>query len=211
MTRLSSWWRGFFDGIDRQDIGPLQMAGVLVSVLFVRIMLEWALEAQKAVEPPASLFLFLAYFASALAGLFLILWLASGKPVLSVAKIVTVFSPILWIPPLVDFWVSGGRGFTLQFVFAPPPFLSAVSDACAACSGVSIGLRVEVLVAALASLAFVLWATGRWWKAVLAAFAVYVFVLLQALWPAYLMAALGHPYPDVFFMRELLSSYALVA
>ncbi len=200
----------FFDGIERLNAGPLQLAGVLVSVLFVRIVLEWALEAQKAIEPPASLVLFVAYFASSLAGLFLILWWTSGKPSLSVAKVLAVFSPILWIPPIWDLVASGGRGFTLQFVFAPPPYASALLNACADCAGVSSGLRVEVLVAAVASLAFVVWATGRWIRGLLAAAAVYAFVVFQALWPAYLMASLGHPYPDVFFMRELLSSYALL-
>ncbi len=210
MTRGFFRWLVFFDDVQRLRIRSLQLAGVLVAVLFVRIMLEWALEAQKVIEPPASLFLLLAYFASALAGLFLILWVASGKPALAVAKVVTVFSPILWIPPIWDFMVSGGQGFTLQFVFVPPPYASALANACAECIGVSSGLRVEVLVAALASFAFVLWATGHWWKGLLAALAVYAFVVFQALWPAYLMAALAHPYPDVFFMRELLSSYALL-
>lgn len=210
MKRLWSAWTHFLDGIQRMDVGPLQLSAILLCVLFVRIVLEWSLEAQKAFEPPASLFLFLAYFASVLAGIFLILWRLSGRPPIVAAKVLAVFSPLLWLPPLWDFVASGGRGYVLQFVFSPPDYWTAFFNACTGCAGVSDGLRVEVVLAALAAFGFVRWASGRWWKAALASLTVYAFILLQALWPAYLMGFLAHPNPDVFFMRELLSSYALL-
>lgn len=200
----------FFDRLDRLPVSPLQVAGVLFSVLFVRIILEWVLESQKTIETPAALFLFLLYFASVLGGVFLILWAFSGKSALTVAKAVAFFSPLLWIPPIWDFVVSGGKGFTLLFVFSPPPVLTALSNACADCAGVSPGLRVEVLLTMLAAGSFILWATRSWLKAGFAALAIYVFVVFQAIWPAYVLGYLHHPYTDVYFTRELLSSYALL-
>ncbi len=200
----------FFDRLERLQAAPLQLVGVLVSVLFVRIILEWVLESQKTIESPAALLLFLLYFSSVLGGIFLILWAFSGKSPAVVLKAVAFFSPILLIPPILDFVVSGGKGFTLLFVFSPPPFLTALSNACTDCAGVSPGLRVEVLLTMLAAGSFILWATRSGLKAGLVALALYVFVVFQALWPAYILGYLHHPYTDVYFTRELLSSYALL-
>ncbi|MBI2445622.1 UbiA family prenyltransferase [Candidatus Micrarchaeota archaeon] len=207
---FSDRWLSVFGQLERMPAGPLQLAGVLMCVLTVRIVLEWSLESQKTIETPAALFLFLVYFASALGGIFLILWSLSGKAALSVAKVLAFFSPVLWIPPIWDFIASGGRGYALQFVFSPPPFWTAVSNACADCAGVSPGLRVEVLLAAIASAGFMYWATRSKVKSVFSALLVYGFVVFQAIWPAYLLGYTDHPYTDAFFTRELLSSYALM-
>lgn len=210
LNRLWAWVGRFFSDAESTNASVLSLFGVLLSVVFVRIILEWALESQKVIETPPSLFLFLLYFASVLAGLFLILWAVSGKPPLAVAKVVTALSPVLWIPPVWDFVATGGQGETLLFVFSPPPFLDALASACAGCAGVSSGVRVEVLAAALAAIAFVFWASQSWFKAALAGGLLYGFIVLEAVFPAYLMGWLGHAFTDVFFLRELFSSYAIL-
>lgn len=209
MASFSSKVSGFFGRIDKTNVSPASLVVLLASVVFVRILLEFTLEAQKTVQPFESLVLFFLYFSSVMAGLVLLIWLFSGRSILSALKIVAFFSPLLWLPPFLDLVWSGGSGFDLTFVFSGTTFVGALGSFCAQCAGVSVGLKVEVALTMLVAAAYVFFAHRSPMRALGVAAAVYLFVLVQAFWPGFLMARLGHSYTDVFLYREVLSSYAL--
>ncbi len=181
----------------------------LLAIVFLRIVLEQALEAQKRIEPPTSVFLFAVYFLAVLSGVFALAWLFSGRKPVQVLGVVAVFSPILLVPPFFDFIASGGAGYSLMFQFFAPDFWPAFASFCANCSGVSPGLRVEVALVMLAVAAYAGWARRSWLAAVASAVAVYALVVFAALFPGYLMAFLAHATTDLYLFREVASAFTL--
>src|SRR3989338_4760989 len=205
-----SSWRSFFESIENDSkASPLFVSLTLFAVVFLRILLEYSLEFAREIEPFQSLLLFFMYFATVLAVLILLLTFFTGKRPLQTARVVAFFSPILFIPPLVDFLASGGSGFSLSFVFSKISWVDAFATFCGNCPGVSIGLKVEVAAALMIVLVYVLSSTRSWVRGAAASAVFYSFVLFGALWPGVLMLGLGHAFQDVFLYRELLSSYAI--
>ncbi|MBI5225818.1 UbiA family prenyltransferase [Candidatus Micrarchaeota archaeon] len=206
----SRWFSTVFSDIENTDVQPAWCVLTLAAVVFIRIILEWTLEAQKTVEPLQSLLLFFLYFSAVLCVMLVLLWRFSGKPLVSALKVVTAFSPVLWIPPFVDFILSSGSGFSLTYMFNPGSFVDGLTSFCASCSGVSNGLRIEVLVAILVAAAYVWHASRNAVKTVAVAALFYLFVIVQAFLPGFFMAQFGHVFPDVFLFREIVSTYALM-
>ncbi|MBI5036011.1 hypothetical protein HZC09_01580, partial [Candidatus Micrarchaeota archaeon] len=198
-----------FRKIEEAKVAYWQVLLTISAVIFVRIILEYALEAQKRVEEPTSLFLFFTYFWSVIAGLMLLVWWLSGKELLKVAKVVAAFSPLLWLPPFADLALSEGRGFNLTYMFDPQGFMDALLNFCAACRGSSPGLQVEIVATLIVAAAYVFWASRSLFRATACAAAVYVFILFGAFFPGALMTGLGHAFQDVYLYREIVSSYAL--
>ncbi|NLE07217.1 MAG: UbiA family prenyltransferase [Parcubacteria group bacterium] len=121
--------------------------------------------------------------------------------------------PAIFIPPIVDLIVSGGKGFKTTYFFDMPEeifssFLNFGS------SGVTIGLRIEILIVLLCLGVFVYLVQKSFIRAILAPIVVYAMVFVFASLPSFIsflaqVKSLFVVEPVVFFGQAMSESLTL--
>ncbi|HYD93038.1 MAG TPA: UbiA family prenyltransferase [Candidatus Paceibacterota bacterium] len=200
----------------------LTVASILVGVglvSFIRSMLE-ALEAPTTtgyfpLDPFTLVHYFLFYLAAYLL-LALVLTSFVEKRNAAAAALLAGL-PLLWLPPIIDFVVSGGSGFRMTYLFVEPAqlllafltFGGPLSD-----TGVTIGIRVEFVLALLFVGYYVYRATRSIARGLVAAVSAYIVMfalvaLPSILYGVYLLLPGAASIGPVAFLAEALRSSAV--
>ena len=128
---------------------------ILVVIISTRVLLEGLLEADKKLIPLNISFKYSIFFFTMFFSILLLLRVVAGKPLsLLIKPLVLGFIVIIMVPSL-DYLFSGGKGFFLAYPNAPPlKVLKTYPTLMLKITGVSPGIRVEMIVAILGSFFF---------------------------------------------------------
>jgi tetratricopeptide (TPR) repeat protein/4-hydroxybenzoate polyprenyltransferase len=116
----------------------------------------------------------------------LFLHFITREKVENVSKILLTFLPIIIIPPLIDLFITPGRGDALFYFMEMKDFskaLYATFIPTVALRGVSSGIRIEVLIGCLLAMVYVAVKSGKWYKALLSFWGVYLILVLSGAIP----------------------------
>lgn len=138
-------------------------------------------------------------------GLALVLSWLGGAPVARTSKAIVLGFPILWLPPIVDAALTGGRGTMLEYNLQRDfgTLLATFYDPRADVPGVSAGIRIEIFLASIGGALYVL---GKGRGVVRAAVAFVAVTLVPAAvgsWPGWVGRAtlVPHDYPGTLHGR----------
>jgi len=116
---------GLIERIENKKITPWCIAFYVYCISILRGVLEGLLEYHKALPPFFDLFIhFPLWYLNVFLSTILLLWLFTGEKAQKIAKVVFLFTPIIIVVPLIDFFVSSGRGFMLGYAYNWETFLT---------------------------------------------------------------------------------------
>lgn len=157
-------------------------------IIFLRIFLENYSSPHLSGDYTSVLTTFAHYpsfYAAVFLSLNLIIYFFTRKKVQDILKISLLFSPVLLLPPLFDLVITQGRGWQLAYIFQGFPelifsfftFFGNLYD-----PGISLGMRVEVLLILIGLFVFIYYQKKQLVNAFFAAFITYcVFYIYFAL------------------------------
>lgn len=159
-----------------------------------RNLLEGFLEVPHKVLPAAAFFAFSLFYVSVFLCLLIFLMLLTGWRGRRLLKFVAPAFGLIVLPPVVDWFVSGGEGYFLAYPILPPrQMLRAIPSLLGGVHGVTIGMRVEVALALAAVFVFLIRIVRlSWWRAALGALGVYAIICVHGLYPG-LIARVSAP------------------
>lgn len=194
--RFGLWIAREVERIERADIPLWQVLLTFLSAATLRTFLELFSDTDAGQGPAAHFLQFLSglgdahlpmmllhytlFYSGLLLALTLALFAVTRRPVLSLLRVLCAGFLILLIVPVIDLVWSGGTGFDLSYLTPGGQgslaslFLTFFGPL--AHSGVSPGMRIEVALATLATLAYFLWKRLAWWRAACAALATYAVI-----------------------------------
>jgi len=169
---------------ESQGTGFWGWAAALFAVLLIRTVFESLLEVWK--KPQIFEYFFFHYFLSWISiflSIILILKIFSGEKISKTSRMTIVFYPLIFIVPVIDFVVSGGRGYNLGYVFGNAQYL--LEQAASFFSnfperGVTIGEKTLIVLAVFFSGVYSWAKTKKYWKGIAAGAAVYASLLFYA-------------------------------
>ncbi len=151
--------------IESREFGVVNWLLAFTSILFIRFFLESISSPTNSGVIASDIFTLVHYFL-----FFLTLTLASAiilssltKNYFASLKILLFGLPLLWLAPLIDIFVSGGKGFKMLYVFDTgkkllSDFLTFFGSDLT--HGVTIGIRI-VVASAILSLGYYIWRKTR--------------------------------------------------
>lgn len=184
--------------IPKQPIRTARQAaawlGLLAAIISARNLLEGFLEIHKALIPVSAFYANSLFFVAIVLGALILLRGLVGLPVAWLLKPVVIGCSIILIVPLIDYGLSGGRGYFLAYPIAPPGrVLATFPTIMAGIPGVSPGVRIEVaLLMAGTFLYCALVLRLPWWKSALIAVGIYTIIFAISAYPS-VIAYLSQP------------------
>ncbi len=188
MTFINS----LIERIENIHLSPASWFYTFLSIVFIRIFLE-----NISSRTPDSIFTqdmsvvvhYTLFFLVTLLIFTLLLHFFSKKKLLSVSTLTLFFLPIIWVAPIVDLIVSKGQGSPMSYLFKSNEallydFLHFFGPLEAV--GVTLGLRVEIVLILLSAFAFVFVSTKKPLVSGLAVFFIYTSGFLMASLPSFI-------------------------
>ncbi len=199
MKRIES----FIDSVENQKLNIFVWIITLLSIILARNFLEGILERGHIVglasQPYTSYINFFIhfpfFFISLLLGLTIILRYLTREKVEKILHIVIPFAFIIILPPIIDFIVTNGKGSILTYMVSSRDsylLLTRFFNPFAEIKGLTYGVRIEVFVGCLLTLAYVFIKTKNILKALLGSLGFYLIVVIWASLPV-IIANLLHP------------------
>jgi len=167
---------------------------ILFCIISLRIILEGYLEAFKVLVPFAAYFGNFSYFIVIFLSLLLFLRLGTGKKLPFLLKPIILGFFLIVTVPLVDYIISGGKGYYLAYPnVSPLVILKSFPFIMKDIPGISPGMRIEAVAAMLSMFLFgILGWKIRWWHAIVLSLGIYTVVFLTGLYPG-LIGSLSMP------------------
>ncbi|MEW6558242.1 MAG: UbiA family prenyltransferase [Elusimicrobiota bacterium] len=211
------------DTVERIKIGWSWLVATLFSIILIRNLLEVALEyggktGQFSYAGSLTIRALLHYpifYIAILLGLVLILRLSTSESLKNIFKVTTVGWTLTWIVPIIDYIISGGRGYTLNYAITLKSFILGLLfffSPFHSGSGVSPGMRIEVGLACIFIAIYVMAKTHKFYKTLGAFIGFYFLIIFSASLPVFfaeLMVLLPFfertiylPFYQVFYMTD---------
>jgi 4-hydroxybenzoate polyprenyltransferase len=180
---------------------PVEIIGTIAGVTLIRAFLENFSNPESfggfsSVVVLVNYFLFFAVITLSL-GIFL--GIITKQPLMKTTSMVTMGLPIVWLAPIIDLIVSGGACMTYItssgwelvkdiFVFLDP--LSVC--------GITLGLRVEVLLISLLLGIYIYKKTTIFWKGLAGGIGSYLIIFFHSAIPGIIQTIAGPSHPNIF-------------
>lgn len=194
--------------LEQTPVQPHQWLAGISTFILIRMLLEMISS-----PPPLGILTFDRYFHHYLFFLAIILGLTLciaaflPKKTILVVKLSFFASAIICLPPMIDFIVTLGKGYPIDYLFAPPQnllndyltFFGPFGN-----GGISLGVRIEVLLVLMAIFYYVSLSSKGVLKPLLAAWLSYTAVFIYLAIPSLFVSLLTFPHYDYpFTMRQL--------
>lgn len=134
------------------------------------------------------------FYASLLLALVLVVWVFTRKPIAMVGKVLAAGFAVIWLAPLLDLLVSGGRGYAMAYLFQEWPQLGQSFFQYFGpwtFPGITPGIRIEIGVILCCIAWYVYVSTKAWWQALLAVLWSYAVLFLWLALPSVLALLFG--------------------
>lgn|GEM_PF-1622824 len=153
---------GRIQSLERGELGVGTGIVVFLSIVLVRNVLEGTLEKTRFIgfvsDPWVSALMVLDHFAVFYAALYVVLALALSSamraPLAGVLRVLLAGWVLILIPPIVDSFASGGRGYAITYLPNLFETAGAFFDPRTRIAEVSIGQRIEILLGILLVVAY---------------------------------------------------------
>lgn len=130
-----------------------------------------------------------------------------------IPQFVILSTPILFIPPIVDWIVSGGKGIKMTYLFdAPVKMLHSFLSIFSYKTGVAtVGIKIEIILALILFSVLVYFIQKSWKRAIFSAIILYVIIFIFASLPGVvsMIVQFGHIFqktPLLFFQNSVVES-----
>jgi len=173
----------FIASIEEAPISFFSWAIGFLSIVVIRIFLEIFSSSVPEISPVPYGVTFLheiLFYLAEFLGIALILHFVTRDDIVRVSKVLTLGFSILWIAPLVDLMLSGGKGILMSYIFLP---LSAVGG-----SFLTFGIKVEMIVAMVLCGGYVYIKTRKPTRVIIAALSAYAIAFACLAMPVWLMS-----------------------
>jgi len=175
----------FIQKIENSKIGLLTGRFIFLAAVFLRNIVETRFS-HTPYRFNAFFFHFPLFYLAIVLFIITLLSFLTREKVGRVAKIVALFIFIIIIPPLIDYLVTGGKGFAIEYIRGEPrdwlikfftfggPFTQP---------GISYGLRIEIFLVMIGVFLYILFKTQNWVKSLLGFFLTYLFIFFIGVYP----------------------------
>ncbi|MEW6685295.1 MAG: UbiA family prenyltransferase [Candidatus Edwardsbacteria bacterium] len=173
------------EGIEGLKLSGRYWVLTLFSIIFIRNLLEGTLEYFRCITLVSKIELsalrffnhYPLFYLSLFLYILILLHLLTKETIKNLAKILVTFWFIIWVPPILDFLISKGKGFVLdypqtlrQFLLGLPFLLNPFIKF----GGVSPGIRVEIALASICIFFYVIVKTRSAFKSLFAFVGLYL-------------------------------------
>jgi 4-hydroxybenzoate polyprenyltransferase len=178
----------FIASIENAPISFFSWAIGFLSIVAIRVFLEIFSSSVPEISPiPYGVTFFhdtLFYVAEFLV-LALILRFITREDIIRVSKVLTVGFCILWIAPIADLIISGGKGIVMSYLFLPPSGIGSAFLMLGG-GGLTFGIRMEMVVAMMLCGGYAYIKTRKPVLVVIAAFSAYAIAFACLALPVWL-------------------------
>jgi 4-hydroxybenzoate polyprenyltransferase len=178
--------------IESVEITPIGYFLSIVSMIGIRVLIEnFSNPEQTGLFTHWMTFVgYILFYIAILFTLPIFISFFTKKKPLDILKYSLFSSPLILLPPLFDLLLSGGKGFCMGYNGAHHWYLLrdffTFFGPIQSC-GISIGIRIEIVILMLGIFAFIFSETKKFWKGILAALVGYVVVFTHLSLPGILM------------------------
>ena len=178
----------------------------IISVIVIRVILEYALIADHSLEPFQSILSISLFFLTIFsAALLIAVYSTKCKPSEALAFLAKI-SPLILLPLLIDVIASAGQPVYYGYATTTPS-LEKLASLCYSCEGLTIGIKIEVIAFLAAMAYFVYSRTRKALNAAASAIALYACLFAMLFIPQILFNPADLSRPVV--LNETLALYAI--
>lgn len=199
--------------LEKKGGGLKEIAFLLFSFIFLRNILEGILEQGHlfglSPYPYRSFLISFIHFPLFYLNVFLFIVLifaffiriSKKEEFLKIAGSISFMCWIIILPPIIDFFVSGGRGYDLSYILKGGNLLERVVvsfNPFASLPGVTIGMRIEIYLALILSFIWFFVKRNNFFLAIIGTFAFYLSLLFLGLLPLLIANIFGYEFSSFY-------------
>lgn len=228
LNRLITKLDKHLTNLENRDFSPFYWFTGLISIIVTRNILEGLLEEKHVIGLHETLTISLIdfflqntlFFLALFLSLAIVFHLLTKLPINRVSKPLLYYYTIILSVPFIDFFISRGSGYYLGYpvtIETAGQVIIHFFNPEISLSGISFGLRIEVLLACIAGAMYVYRCTTSILRTIIAPFIIYFIVILTGFYPFISgvfikivfqipgsFATLNSNLKDIFFMGEAL-------
>ena len=186
----------FMKRIEDAPMSFFSWAIAFLSIVFIRMFLEIfsnSVPDLPAVPYGVTFFHYTLFFLAEFLALTLALHFITREDIVRVSKIVTFAFGMIWVAPLVDLAISGGKGMVMSYLFVQPSSLVnafLTLGGWSAFGGTTFGIKTEMIIAMALCAGYAYIKTQKITRAAVAAFTAYAIIFIFLATPVWL-ASIG--------------------
>ncbi|GEM_PF-2451088 len=183
--------------LEQTPKSPAGLGGLFVLIVLIRNFLEAISSPRPDGQWPDGITFFfhypLAYLSTTLV-IIMMLSLVTKEPVGRLARLTVWGLSMLCLAPVIDLILTFGRGWTMSYIFIGGrgllidffTFFGPLQS-----SGITLGIRLELLVGLIMCFLFIWYKTKRFWRALAGALLVYCIIFIFSVMPSLLVMISG--------------------